>query len=58
MSSWREAGTYLNISQKLMEPEGSLTCSEEPVTINYPKPDQYRLFLNTRQNNKRFWTER
>jgi hypothetical protein len=31
--------SYPMISQKFMEPEGSLLCSQEPATGPYPKPD-------------------
>jgi hypothetical protein len=31
---------YSRTSQNFMEPEGSLPCSQEPVTDSYPKPDQ------------------
>jgi hypothetical protein len=30
------------ISKILMEPQGSLSCSQEPSTIPYPEPREYK----------------
>jgi len=30
-----------------MEPEGSLSCSEEPTTDPFPEPDEYSPQLST-----------
>jgi hypothetical protein len=36
----RQLRSYSRISQHFMEPEGSLSCSQEPSTGPYPEPDQ------------------
>jgi hypothetical protein len=36
----RQLRSYSRISQHFMEPEGSLSCSQEPSTGTYSKPDQ------------------
>jgi hypothetical protein len=33
-------------SQHLMEPEGSLPCSQEPSTGPYPEPDQFNQYYS------------
>jgi hypothetical protein len=36
----RQLCSYWRTSQHFMEPEGSLSCSQEPYTGTYPEPDQ------------------
>jgi hypothetical protein len=36
----RQSLSYLRISQNFTEPDGSLSCSQEPSTSSYPEPDQ------------------
>jgi hypothetical protein len=36
----RQLCSYSRISQRFMEPEDSLPCSQEPYTGSYLKPDQ------------------
>jgi hypothetical protein len=36
----RQLCSYSRTSQHFMEPEGSLSCSQEPSTGPYPEPEQ------------------
>jgi hypothetical protein len=45
----RQSLSYSRISQRFMETEGSLPCSQDRSTVPYPEPDQsspYRLILS------------
>jgi hypothetical protein len=40
--SWEDASCLVTqeFQNTIMEPEGSLQCSQEPSTVSYPQPDQ------------------
>jgi hypothetical protein len=40
----RQLHSYSRISQRIMEPEGSLLCSQGPSTGPYPEPDQFSSY--------------